>query len=572
MWCGDQLHRAYEMQQEKARASWQAEAQRRAAASQQLRTSQEMFVQMEVARWQEANPSLKHPASLIASAVADSVAQARTRLGNGATGTSGADELALRQARLRLRSLRMAAEGIVSHDALTAADNALKSSDPAAIHAAEQRLEQELEREKRQKEGDVLRARARARAENAANDARALLAAIPFLASAGAQVDQQTFEGLSTRLDSLSEHIERDPAHARDLLTNLRQEVEVFHSSVKNSYMAQWDLLQGDAQMLHGQLATLAEFLNEATTINMAAASADLPHRLASVRQELDQWSGTTGEAIQLNTARQRLDAIGARIKLLTDEVFVAIERRQQETIAQTIAQTLGTMGFVAESGATPPQAQKVGSQMHIVALKKGQDARGARDEKLVSFFVDPEGGVSYDFSGYKGDACVAAAHEIFERLRQNGLALLDPATSERISKDPDPAVALNPRAYLTNAPLPTFDVNLRQTHLRDRLLNVLHRMGFSHVNEESAGGTIILDAFNGNQGYRITLPPDSERDQPEVVERDASGRQMNVSGQDQHPVVQAMKDVPHQKKPVPAKKRHERVVAPQRSRVSQGN
>ncbi|HKT37547.1 MAG TPA: hypothetical protein VJR48_04190, partial [Ktedonobacterales bacterium] len=109
MWCGDQLHRAYEMQQEKARASWQAEAQRRAAASQQLRTSQEMFVQMEVARWQEANPSLKHPASLIASAVADSVAQARTRLGNGATGTSGADELALRQARLRLRSLRMAA-------------------------------------------------------------------------------------------------------------------------------------------------------------------------------------------------------------------------------------------------------------------------------------------------------------------------------------------------------------------------------------------------------------------------------------------------------------------------------
>src|SRR5258708_6210822 len=144
---------------------------------------------------------------------------------------------------------------------------------------------------------------------------------------------------------------------------------------------------------------------------------------------------------------------------------------------------------------------------MRIVAVRSGNTPGFRRDDKVVSFDISHDGNLAYDFSGYIGDTCVSEAKEVFAALRAKGVFILDDEAMEALNRLP--AERLTPET-LGRAPYnPQPAQNKTQTELAERLKEVLARMKFANIQESVNGGCIDVEAFNGNIGYHVVLPPD---------------------------------------------------------------
>lgn len=472
MWCGGQLHRVYEAQQEAARQKWAADDERRMAQSRRLLESQALATELALARWRTNNPSLNMPTAHEA-ALDHTVAQIAAEI----------------------------------EEELAKGDAALAS------------LRQEC---------DAYRTREASGAQGSAQYNRDCLAQARLWQERGSPIASAKLDQFERRLALAEEYLTTDSASAQKELQELRSSGEALRDEAKDTYFGAWDQLIRQASTLRDQVAALADVLTQAVATRVVANAREMASELAGLQAQLAQATTSPmdapGALAQLAT---QLDGSRRDVERLADTIFGAISVGQQQSIASTIADTLRELGYVGDMrSGTAVTSETVGDERHVVGLRQEGDPQ-RRDEKRVAFFIQPDGTVAYDFSGYAGDACVRAAREVFDALRARGLVLLNEQAADELSRQEAGVVSTDPRAYAGEQYLPPMPVNSPQVARLNKLLEVLRAMGFGNqvIRQETASGTMIVDAFNGELGYHIVLPPHGEDDLPFGTRREHGHR-----------------------------------------------
>ena len=247
--------------------------------------------------------------------------------------------------------------------------------------------------------------------------------------------------------------------------------------------------------------------MQEATTAQIIASTQShaFKQRITAIGEHITR--------AETETQGNDLKDLLLKLEPFSQEIFRVVSEGQQQRIAGTVASTLAGLGFKANlRSGTAPEVETVGSSLRVRAKRRGDAAQGpqGRDEKLVVFYIEKEGGITYDFSGYMGDECVLEAERIFTALRARGLAVVDSSAMQRLGRQTSNDVI---RRLLHDPQLaPRFDVNKRQEHLRAALLKVLREyMGFSQIREFGSGGSLVIDAYNGDIGYHVVLSQEGE-------------------------------------------------------------
>jgi hypothetical protein len=326
-------------------------------------------------------------------------------------------------------------------------------------------------------------------------------------------------------------------------LRAFREDVEEVFNNIQGAYAQEWAQLLKDASAQRGRLTALKQILQEADSQQMAA-DASMMVSLDLAKAELERWTATHSDTTrELGEARAALEKIARRIDHASDEVFESIGQAQQKVIGGTIAQTLGELGFVeTDQEDSAPLVTPVGNRLHIVGKRQTPG-----DEKMVAFFVDRSGEITYDFSGYKREEIKEAAREIFAALNRKGLVIVDDQTAQRLSEAPLVSSNLNPRNF-ENVER---ELNLRQGQLRERVYKAFDQLGLRRVDEQVTAGTMMLEAVGSTVSYRVTLPSDSNHNPPEVMRKDQTGSWKDVSAETSDQVVaELQKEPPHKDRP----------------------
>lgn len=528
------IHGVYVHQQQKAQAAWQQDQMRRIAESARTQETHELAQQRAMQRWRARNPTLSMPSPIEAAAITQQAQQAQAQIKHDSQALERLRrEVALERARADLTGAIESAEALLPAAMLAKIRAALTSSSADQMQAAIGTIEHELQQQNDQR---AVVAQATQEARRLLREAQSQLAEANRWLLASASLNKQMLRTVTQRLAAVSARIEANPAGARDQLRPALVEIEDLRRNIASGYTSEWQQMLSEASAQGGRLTALNTILSE-TQANQAGVSGNAAERLRGLKKTLDQWMATSGEfGANLTEARARLAKISARLDSATEEVFEEIGQRQQEVAARTISETLGELGFVKSMvSKSPPQVALVGRKLQIVGTRQ-QPGGSVQNEELVSFYVNQDGSVAYDFSGYKGESCTQAAREIFEALRKKGLVLVQAETAQHLNGS---SVSLT-REQVDRYPLPTFDVNLRQARLHQRLRQVLQKMQFQHIQEQVAGGSIILEAFNGDVGYHVVLHSDSDLKQPKVL-RTRGQQQEDVSNDASDAVVSEM-------------------------------
>jgi hypothetical protein len=314
---------------------------------------------------------------------------------------------------------------------------------------------------------------------------------------------EQLMREAQQRLDTSSSI--GDPKRALTDAEAAQKAVEKLKQQVSFTLTAEWDERRKQAVVARARLAALQKIVQEAIGAGVleAARGQTLQARIGAFEQHIMQ------AANQSSGAKSLLGALAP----FSQEIIREVNEGQQQRIAETIATTLSEMGFRDDlTTGTPPRVEMIGEEISIRAKRRGGMEPGMQghDEKLVVFYIDREGAMNYDFSGYTGNECVREAERIFAALRTKGLAVVDHAALPQISHRPPQEVI--PQLLHDAQLAPRFDVNKRQEHLRATLMGVLRdRMGFTTIREFGSGGTVVIDAYNGPLGYHVQLSQEGE-------------------------------------------------------------
>jgi hypothetical protein len=310
-------------------------------------------------------------------------------------------------------------------------------------------------------------------------------------------------QDIANRLREAENVLDTHPADALALAEDAQKAARALARTVSVETLSAWDQTRRKVLTLQGTLETLAKMTREAVTLKLIEAqqAGDITRRISVAQSE----ARTLVQGASATTP-QRLLLLNERVELLKEDVFRVMKTKQQNMIAQTVATTLGELGFQAAlEGET--MVQENGDMLRVVVARSGGTPNFKQDDKVVSFDISRNGDLSYDFSGYIGDTCLSEAKEIFAALRVKGVFILDSSVQEMLSKLPAESITadtLREAKYSLE-----FVKNKTQTELAERLKQVLEQMNFANIEQSVIGGCIDLEAFNGSIGYHVILPPD---------------------------------------------------------------
>jgi hypothetical protein len=313
------------------------------------------------------------------------------------------------------------------------------------------------------------------------------------------------------------------------------QRIRGLIETISSEMISTWSNRRKEINTLKGMLQSLAAMLQEAQAVQLLSAG-----QIAKLTERINKAQAGLGilEKDGSSSAPQQLNRLKARIDLLKEDVFAVVKTTQQRNVAETIATTLSELGFKS-SNRDKLTLKQQGDSFHIQAMLDEQPSAEQRDEKIVSFDIEPDGAVAYDFSGFVGDECVGHAKRIFTALQQKGLFILDEQGIERLNRLPVEGV--------TTETLKAEQYELRitknkvQASLAESLRHVMKKMGYSTIQQRTIGGSIELEAFKGQIGYRVVLSPDGDA----RILKDTQRK--DVSGDERDPVAAEAQRTIHQ-------------------------
>jgi hypothetical protein len=307
---------------------------------------------------------------------------------------------------------------------------------------------------------------------------------------------------IAKRIAAAQRLVESDVPAALERASDIGQAVRGLLQMIAAETQREWEQARRQASSWLGTLDTLMSMLQDASTLKLLAQAqiSELQGRIRRLRGSVDQAlkQGSPALAEQTVLLEQQI----ARLKA---EVFRLVKTKQQQQIAETVATTLGELGFEASSGGAPI-VQNNGKDVSIIATRAGQTPGFQRDDKVVSFTLSQEGAISYDFSGYVGESCLSAARDIFSALQAKGIFLLDDDALQVLNRLP--AARQTPQTLSQARLQPRLAQNKAQAHLAAQLKEIFGQMNFTTVRESVVGGHIDIEAFNGEIGYHVILPP----------------------------------------------------------------
>lgn len=505
MWCGKKM----EENVERARNKWIAQQQAAYAESRANVQDMPLFIagQAESIAAASANLTLNLPSAPSTAPAAQkqleaSLARLRTALDNVKQITQIKTETDRELLQYRLQSEIEALRGLLPQTEIAQAEMALQGTEVAMRQA----LTGLQDAWNRVSNTQAIKVHQERRARQILRSVSAqLLALDTLLRSTGKEqisYNKQRQE-IETQVEEAQKVVDRDPERALPMAEEAQRAVRTLTHAISMDTTRAWDQTRQRVISIQGTLTTLAQMLQEATAIELLDKQRiqDLSRRIDKTQKESQNLiqSMVPASSDQL----RQLDENAARLKA---EVFRVVKSRQQRKIAEAVATTLGELGFQSNSG-SQPVVQDNGDTVHIVATRSGNTPGFRRDDKVVSFDISREGNLTYDFSGYAGDACVSEAKEIFAAFRAKGIFILDSDAMEKLSRIPAENVSvetLNRVRYN-----PQIEQNKRQAALAEKLKEVFERMKFANIQESVIGGCIDIEAFNGGIGYHVILPPD---------------------------------------------------------------
>ncbi|HEU4784740.1 MAG TPA: hypothetical protein VFS83_15480, partial [Ktedonobacterales bacterium] len=319
-----------------------------------------------------------------------------------------------------------------------------------------------------------------------------------------------------------------DPQLALEEAKQAQAQLDTFMGSV---YQSSVPAAGGVASAsILGRLGALKNMLNEAYQVaalaNDSGVLDGLMRRVDMLTEAANRVTDTTLAPLTEETER------------LKQEVFTFVNAHQQKATATAISETLAELRFHNRPGsAEAPEVREIVPGLYqVVGVREDAKDGGGRDDKRVLFTLSDDGKVTYDFSGYVGNTCLADAEAIFTALRRKSIVIADADWVHHQN------LAFLSNTQLMSAPSPTFDVNKRQTELIARVVRALAQMGFPSENTEitATDGVVQIDARSGALGYyHVAIEPEGDM-------RTAKNNQ-NVSGDASDAVAQVarMADLP---------------------------
>lgn len=354
--------------------------------------------------------------------------------------------------------------------------------------------------------------------------------------------------------------LDSDSAEALRLATEAQRIARGLVERLSTEVLDEWNGVQSQVHMLEGTLTVLQKMVKEAGLVKMSEQQVlnDIRKRITIATDEIEAVSQGT-----VVDAQRRLKLLTGRVEFLKQDVFTVIETYQQQSIAETIAATLTTLGFHSIGG-REVIAQENGDTLRVGAVRSTIVSGAERDDRMVSFDVSRDGGIHYDFSGYVGDTCLAEAGRIFQALRARGVFILEPEMASQLQEASTRGEAITAQT-LEQSNWQVHPVqNKLQAELAERIQAVLERMQYGHVLQRAIGGSIELEAFNGSIGYHVILEPEGSM----RVFRGAEHLDISDDGGD--PVVAEAQQVNQQRKQQPTvSRRKEQSTYKHRSKQS---
>jgi hypothetical protein len=289
-----------------------------------------------------------------------------------------------------------------------------------------------------------------------------------------------------------------DPARAQALLAIEAADRQLQALREQPAAAEAWLARRRDVVRIQSVLHSLDTMSREMSALALAdeAAVASVAARIAAAGRaaeaHLEQGPGGPDTA---------LSRLAGDVDGLEREVFGMARRGQRDRIGATLAATLGDLGYRSPDGEAPA-VEWNGDFADVGGLRTTDGS-----ERSVRFAVGLDGGVTYDLSGYVGDACREDAAELFGALRARGILVLGGVAAEELERRPPATLTPAVVSQLHSGPEP--GQLKEQAQVAARLLEALHRMGFAHVTQSATAGTIDIEGFNGDVGYRIVLPSD---------------------------------------------------------------
>lgn len=408
---------------------------------------------------------------------------------------------------VRLRAELEGSEGLPqSYQPLVIRSRTLANSSSADVESLQEALAGLRKAWMGAYEADMLRAHQRSIALSMIQQVEAQTPALRLLSQqAGIATDPALLQRLAdaeNEAGTSRSRLDIDPAMALSGARGAAEIVDEVARSMTAAVVSAWDNRFAALATLRGRVVGLRKMVGDAREVQMADERqlAQLDESLRACERDIEEQAArqTTDAALVATDSSAGLSAITRRVDDLKREVFALVTQRQQHALTEVIAGTLHELGFTREAGSAeaPEIAPLADGSLAVTGVRDYATSGRPSDEKLVIFRVGPDGSISYDFSGYQGATCLDAAHDIFARLRDKGIVLLDPEQLGRMD-----LAAATPE-QLRGMPLPTLDVNKRQTELVERFRQAFARLGYHNVRETVYGGTIQLDGRNGPLGY----------------------------------------------------------------------
>lgn len=534
VWCGEKLEENY---QNSCKAWTNLEEQRRAENMQNVSAMHEyMADQFDFLAFSSVSAASPQPDVIDTKAMDEAFARVQLALDDAHTLALSRDDTRQKLLVQRLHAEIEAARGVLPAQEVALAEAALHGS-AAEIERAIGRLQGAWGNVT---EAASLQKREKRQAQQIIRAVRAQLVAIDAMIEKSKSASklmlldqQQAVENQVRKAESfLNIHAKAALVEAQLAEQGARRLMEMISAEMISSLNDR----RREINTLRGRLNSLATMLQESETIQLLDAGqiGQLVDRVQKARASLDTLEKSPGPA-----QAQQLARVKARIELLKEDVFVTVKTTQQRNFAETIVTTMTELGYKAGDGGKL-NAKAQGDTLHIQAMVDKQPGAEQRDEKIISFDVGPDGAISYDFSGYAGDSCVADAKRIFTALRQKGLFILDDQGIERLNRLPVESVTSE--TLKATQFEPDIVQNKTQASLAESLKRVMEKMGYPHVQQRTIGGSIELEAFKGQIGYRVVLSPEGEaRILKDALRTDVSGDARDPVAQEARRTIQRM-------------------------------
>ncbi len=342
------------------------------------------------------------------------------------------------------------------------------------------------------------------------------------------------------------------PEQALFLANNAQKEAETLLEEVSaNAYRA-WNNQLASINSQLGIMGALSTMLEEAEATKLLDTQ-----KVVSLKQRVATLQQRTRTLLQSSNAhiQDGIQRLTAAVEILQHDVFAEVQTSQQSTIATTIQTTLTELGFQSDARELP--SLKInGDTMRVEVMASQAATDDVRDDKIITFDVSRDGQVSYDFSGYVGEACLEDAQRVFAALSQKGIYIIDNTAMNTLQNLPVEQVLPEALQQFQSTPVK----NKTQAELAETIKGVLDKMGYANVRTSSIGGSIEMEAFDGSVGYRVVMSPEGEVQ----IFKDAD--QDDITSDMRDPIVQASHVVQEESQEEDLKERRKSYVAPRKA------